>query len=51
MLRELFKVAVGLALLFRLPIVCEALGATLIVYVVAQALRPTRSDEHDRRKS
>ena len=46
-LRELFKVAVGLALLFRLPIVCEALGATLIVYVVAQALRrPTGSDEH-----
>ena len=39
-LRAILKVAVGLALLFRLPIVCEAVGAVLVVYTLAQALKP-----------
>jgi hypothetical protein len=40
--RVALKASVALALLFRLPIVCEAIGALLLIHVAIEALRPER---------
>jgi hypothetical protein len=41
-LRVLLKAGVALALLFRLPIVCELIGGLLLIYVAMETLTPQR---------